>query len=43
MECPGVMLLEILARQRMASGLFQSEMLLTQLLELLSAEFLGVV
>jgi len=42
MECPAVVL-EILARQRMASGLFQSEMLLTQLLELLSAELLGVV
>lgn len=42
MECPAEVL-EILALQRMPSGLFQTVMLLTQLLQLLSAELLGVV
>lgn len=36
-------MLEIIALHRMPSGLFQTEMLLTQLLQLLSAELLGVV
>lgn len=42
MECPAHVL-EILARQRMTPGLFQTVMLLAQLLELLPAELLGVV
>jgi len=42
MVCPAE-LLEILALQRMPSRLFQAVMLLTQLLQLLSAELLGVV
>jgi hypothetical protein len=42
MERPAEVL-EILALLRMTSGLFQSELLLMELLKLLSAELLGVV